>query len=140
MKAATTRKLPQDRHALELANRQMPFPVVDVVEIGIVGRARKYVSSGEAFAPAHFPGQPILPGVMIIAALVGLASAMPDPRRRGSRSLRRIRRFRFRQPVFPGDLLELEVRPVEREGDADWFEAKAFVDGELAAAGRLLLS
>ncbi len=124
--------------ALERAERLFPFPVLDRIWLGEVGRGRKYVSASEVYSTSHFPGSPILPGVAIIAALATIATAMMDDGRGGA-CLRRVRRFRFHRPVYPGDVMELFVRPLGSNGSERLFEGEAFVGETLVARGRLAL-
>jgi len=102
-----------------------PLRLVDRVlthEQGVRMVATKSVSVGEPFFVGHFPGRPVMPGVLICEALLQVgaelverASALPlgEPL-----ALRRLERARFRQPVSPGDRLELEVRALERQPEA----------------------
>jgi UDP-N-acetylglucosamine acyltransferase len=91
-----------------------PYALLDrVVEIepGRRGHARKVVSANEPYFAGHFPGVPVMPGVLLCEALAQLAAlvvaeddaAAPPPR------VREMGRARFRHPVFPGDTLELRV-------------------------------
>jgi UDP-N-acetylglucosamine acyltransferase len=91
-----------------------PYALVDrVLEIvpGRSGRARKVVSANEPYFAGHFPGLPVMPGVLLCEALAQLAAlvvAGDDPAEAPAR-LRELVRARFRHPVFPGDALELQV-------------------------------
>jgi 3-hydroxyacyl-[acyl-carrier-protein] dehydratase len=127
-----------EREVLARANRFLPFPVLDAVSLGETGKALKYVSAGEAYFAAHFPEEPILPGVLIMGALIAVGSAMCDAGL-GGPGVKRIRRFRFHRPVRPGDVLELAVRTIGSTEEGIWFAGTASVDGELVARGRFLL-
>jgi UDP-N-acetylglucosamine acyltransferase len=86
-----------------------PYLLVDrVVEVepGVRAVGVKLVSANEPYFAGHFPGHPILPGVMLCEALVQLGSALA-----GSAPLKltAVERARFRRPVAPGDALQLEV-------------------------------
>jgi 3-hydroxyacyl-[acyl-carrier-protein] dehydratase len=103
-----------------------PFLLVDRVdslsEDKIV--ARKMVTFNEPFFQGHFPGNPIMPGVLIVEALAqaGVLLAAPqvgfDPARQAIYFLA-IDKVKFRKPVIPGDALILEVVPL-RKGGAVW--------------------
>lgn len=115
------------------ADSVFAFPALDEIQIGEIGRGRKYVSAGETYSGAHFPQSPILPGVIIIGAAACIAHAMTGAPARPPR-IRRIRRFRFASPVQPGDLLEFAVM---RLGEAGRFRVEARVDDRVVAHGRL---
>ena len=105
---------------------RFPFLLVDRVdslsEDKIV--ARKMVTFNEPFFQGHFPGNPIMPGVLIIAALAqaGALLAAPqigfDPARHAIYFVA-MDKVKFRKPVVPGDALVLEVVPLRR-GGAVW--------------------
>jgi beta-hydroxyacyl-ACP dehydratase FabZ len=86
--------------------------------------ARKMVTFNEPFFQGHFPGNPIMPGVLIIEALAqaGVLLAAPqvgfDPARQAIYFVA-IDKVKFRKPVIPGDALILEVVPL-RKGGAVW--------------------
>ncbi|HEY5285285.1 MAG TPA: 3-hydroxyacyl-ACP dehydratase FabZ, partial [Polyangia bacterium] len=86
--------------------------------------ARKMVTFNEPFFQGHFPGNPIMPGVLIVEALAqaGVLLAAPqvgfDPARQAIYFLA-IDKVKFRKPVIPGDALILEVVPL-RKGGAVW--------------------
>jgi beta-hydroxyacyl-ACP dehydratase FabZ len=103
-----------------------PFLLVDRVDSLTDDRivARKMVSANEPFFQGHFPGNPIMPGVLILEALAqaGALLAAPavgfDPARQAIYFLT-IDKVKFRKPVVPGDVLVLEVVPL-RKGGAIW--------------------
>lgn len=117
-----------------------PFLLVDRVDdLGpakIV--ARKLVSANEPFFAGHFPGRPIMPGVLIIEALAqaGALLAAPlvgfDPARQGIFFMA-IDKVKFRKPVVPGDALVLEVVPLRKGGSVWKMRGEAKVDGEVVA-------
>lgn len=122
-----------------------PFLLVDrVVELvpGERIEAIKNVTVNEPFFPGHFPGRPIMPGVLIVEALAqaGGILALHTTRECTEGKLmlfRGIDRVRFRRPVTPGDQLRLHVR-VEKQRRGFWsFEAEARVDGEVATEAHL---
>ena len=122
-----------------------PFLLVDrVAEIGeerIV--ALKNVSRNEPHFNGHFPGHPVMPGVLIIEALAQAGALYAanlvkfDPEKQVIYFMA-IDKAKFRKPVVPGDQVRLEVVPL-RKGGAIWKMAgKALVDGAVAAEAEFL--
>jgi 3-hydroxyacyl-[acyl-carrier-protein] dehydratase len=123
-----------------------PFLLVDrIVEIEpekrIVGI--KNVTYNEPFFPGHFPGRPIMPGVLIVEALAQTAGvlafkSMPGEEQGKPVYFLGIDNVRFRKPVTPGDQLRLEVE-ITKHRQAIWgFKGKALVEGKLVAEAELL--
>jgi 3-hydroxyacyl-[acyl-carrier-protein] dehydratase len=123
-----------------------PFLLVDRIidlELGkrIVGL--KNVTINEPFFQGHFPGRPIMPGVLITEAMAqvgGILALMSLPEHQGNAALflLGIDKMRFRQPVVPGDQLRLIVESL-RGGKKFWkMKAQAFVDQALVAEGELM--
>jgi 3-hydroxyacyl-[acyl-carrier-protein] dehydratase len=124
-----------------------PFLLVDRVdELGpdrIV--ARKLVSRNEPHFNGHFPGHPVMPGVLIIEALAQAGALLAasvvsfDPAKQVVYFMA-IDKARFRKAVVPGDVLSLEVTPL-RKGGAIWkLRGEAKVDGAVVAEAELLAS
>ncbi len=120
-----------------------PFLLVDriiEVEPGTRAVGIKNVSAHEWFFAGHFPGNPIMPGVLIIEALaqVGAVAALSAPANRGKLGLfAGIDKVRFRRLVKPGDQLRLDVHLDRVRGSVGKATAIATVDGETAAEGQL---
>jgi 3-hydroxyacyl-[acyl-carrier-protein] dehydratase len=137
-----------DIRAIErILPHRYPFLLVDRVdELGddkIV--ARKLVSRNEPHFNGHFPGHPVMPGVLIIEALAQAGALLAahtvgfDPAKQVIYFMA-IDKARFRKPVVPGDLLMLEVVPL-RKGGAIWkMRGEAKVDGTVVAEAELLAS
>jgi 3-hydroxyacyl-[acyl-carrier-protein] dehydratase len=136
------------RAILERLPHRYPFLLVDrVLECrpGESIRALKNVTYNEPFFPGHFPGRPVMPGVMIIEALAQAAGILcfvtanvfPDERTRFY--LVAIDKARFRRPVVPGDQLLLTAQ-LERSLKGIWrFSTKALVgDQEVAQADMMI--
>ncbi|HTC16464.1 MAG TPA: 3-hydroxyacyl-ACP dehydratase FabZ [Steroidobacteraceae bacterium] len=134
---------------LERLPHRYPFLLVDrVLELhrGERIRALKNVTYNEPFFPGHFPGRPVMPGVMIIEALAQTAGILcfvsedviPDHNTRFY--FVGIDKARFRRPVVPGDQLLLEVQ-LERALKGIWrFSATAQVDGQPVANADMMLA
>jgi len=122
-----------------------PFLLIDkVVELERLKRivAVKNVSINEAFFQGHFPGKPVMPGVLILESMAQaggllLLQDIPD-REHKLLYLASMNNVKFRRPVVPGDQLRVEVDLITWKGDLCKIEAKAFVDGNLATEASLL--
>ena len=128
---------------LRMLPHRYPFLMVDrVLEIG-GGKARtiKNVSINEPFFVGHFPGNPVMPGVLIIEALAQSAAilALAELKAEGQRMfvLTGVEKARFRRPVLPGDQLEMEVAVIRNRGPLWKMSAAARVGGEIAAEAEL---
>ena len=118
-----------------------PMLLVDRVEELIPDksiRAIKAVSINESFFQGHFPGRPIMPGVLIVEALAQAAGilAVESLGLTGSGKLvyfMAIESAKFRTPVEPGCLLSLEVEFVQKRSSVCKFAGRALVNGKLAA-------
>src|SRR5215467_15533587 len=116
------------------------FLLIDrVVEIERKKRivALKNVTANEPFFAGHFPGNPIMPGVLIVEAMaqagaVLLLSEFPD-RNEKLVVFTGVERARFRRPVIPGDQLRIEVEVLAWRRIAGRMGGKVFVDGKLVA-------
>ena len=133
-----------DNQAIEaIIPHRFPFLFVDrVIEIEEGKRAVgiKNVSADEWFFRGHFPGRPIMPGVLIVEALaqVGAVAALSHPDNKGKLGLfAGIDKVRFRRQVTPGDQLRLEVTLERLRGPVGRATAVATVDGAVAAEGKL---
>jgi 3-hydroxyacyl-[acyl-carrier-protein] dehydratase len=118
-----------------------PMLLVDRVEELILDtsiRAIKAVTINEQFFQGHFPGRPIMPGVLIVEALAQAAGvlAVESLGLAGSGKLvyfMSIDAVKFRKPVEPGVLLSLEVQFIQKRSRVCKFAGKALINGELAA-------
>ncbi len=122
-----------------------PFLMVDgILEIERLKRivGVKNVSMNEDYFQGHFPGKPIMPGVLVIEALAqtgGLLLLLEVPdREKKLLYFVAVDDARFRRPVVPGEQLRLEVTVVSWRGNFCKLEGKATVNGELAAEATLM--
>ncbi len=141
-------QLPVDVNTIQtLIPHRYPFLLVDkVVELDVEGKrivAHKNVTINEPFFQGHFPGQPIMPGVLIIEALAqagGVLTQLTLGRDAQSKLfyLVKVDNVRFMKQVVPGDVLELhvQVKRVIRNMAVYYGEAK--VDGEVVAHAEVL--
>jgi 3-hydroxyacyl-[acyl-carrier-protein] dehydratase len=124
----------------ELLPHRYPFLLVDRI-IELVPRERivgiKQVSINEPFFQGHFPGAPVMPGVLVVEALaqVGAVLALREIEDRDSKLVlfTGIREARFRKPVVPGDTLTLEVTALRIGSRIQRMRGEAKVDGQLVA-------
>jgi 3-hydroxyacyl-[acyl-carrier-protein] dehydratase len=133
---------------LEILPHRYPFVLVDrVIEItrGESIRGCKMVSANEPWCQGHFPGRPIMPGVLILEALAqigGILAYASEPFD-ASTSLMYflgIDKAKFRHTVTPGDRLDLFVKIVQHRSNVWKFYGEATVDGTLCSQGELLAS
>lgn len=123
-----------------------PFLLVDrVTELKPGQRALgcKMVSINEPFFQGHFPGAPIMPGVLIVEAMAQLSGVLasvtaPESAEDGIHYLAGIDAARFKRPVVPGDRLDLESALLMQKRSLMKFACRATVDGELASEAQLL--
>lgn len=122
-----------------------PFILVDEVlemtEDSII--AQKYVREEEYYFRGHFPGMPVMPGVLVIEALAqaGAIVALSKPENRGKIALfAGIDKVRFKKSVYPGDTLRLEVRLTRQRGPIGFGEAKAYVGDKFCAGGEIMFA
>lgn len=128
-----------------LLPHRYPMLLVDrVLEIdpGVRIVGLKNVSANEQFFQGHFPGAPVMPGVLIIEAMAQCGAIlflrdMPD---RDSKLFLfgGVDKARFRKPVFPGDQLIIECRMLQRRAATVRLHGEARVDGVLVAEADLL--
>jgi 3-hydroxyacyl-[acyl-carrier-protein] dehydratase len=131
---------------MELLPHRYPFVLVDrIIEMvpdeRIVGL--KNVTINEPFFQGHFPGTPVMPGVLIIEAMAQVGGVLVySSRSAGKRKklvyFMGIDKARFRKPVVPGDQLVLEVVWTKRRGNVSKMSGKATVDGTLVAEAEVM--
>ncbi|MCQ4088134.1 3-hydroxyacyl-ACP dehydratase FabZ [Saccharibacillus sp. JS10] len=130
----------------EIIPHRPPFLLVDrilEVEPGKRAVGIKNVTVNEPFFVGHFPGYPVMPGVLIVEALaqVGSVAMMIVEENRGKLGFfAGIDNFRFRGQVTPGDTLRLEVEMTRFKGKIGKGHAVATVDGNVVAEGDMMFA
>ncbi len=123
-----------------------PFLLLDEVTEIMPGKrvvARKLVREDEWYLAGHFPGRPIMPGVLMVEAMAqaGAVAVLSEPSNAGKLALfAGINDVRFKRIVTPGDELELICELDRLRGPIGRGAATATVDGELAVKGTLLFA
>ena len=129
---------------MKLLPHRFPFLLVDrVLEIDpgkkIVGL--KNVTMNEPFFPGHFPGHPVMPGVLIVEAMAQVAAILVYSSSADNKD--KITYFvgidntKFRKPVVPGDQLRLELEVIGCRRGIYTFSGKAYVEGKLVTESEL---
>ena len=127
------------RDILSVVPHRYPFLLVDRVVRIVPGRravAVKNVTINEPFFAGHFPGTPVMPGVLIVEAMAQAAGLLFYHQCADAGTLAHlaaIDRARFRKPVVPGDQLRIEVETLRQRGRTHRVAARTLVDGQLAA-------
>ena len=116
--------------------------VIDITEkqpkeiVGRICHARKNVTGNEYFFEGHFPGQAVMPGVLILEAIAQAGalccSALKEDPPIKQLFFAGVDNVRFKKPVFPGDLLDLKVEMKKNKSSFYWGAGVALVDGEIA--------
>lgn len=125
---------------MELIPHRYPFLLIDRVKdikpdescVGI-----KNVTMNEPFFQGHFPGHPIMPGVLIVEAMAQTSAVLVGKTTGGTEDklvyFMTVDKARFRKPVTPGDVVELHITKQRNRGAVWKFNGKAMVDGKVVA-------
>lgn len=131
------------KEIMEIIPHRQPMLLIDTIEeleCGKRGVGKKCVSFNEPYFAGHFPGEPVMPGVLIIEALaqVGAVVILSCPEFKGKTAyFGAINHAKFRQKVAPGDVLLLEVEMIKQKGPIGIGKATATVNGKAAASAEL---
>jgi len=124
---------------IKILPHRYPFILIDKIEIVEPGRsltALKNVTINEPFFQGHFPGQPIMPGVLSLEVLCQAGSFLmlnqvDDPLDKNM-FFTTVEKAKFKRPITPGDQLQVEVELVKRKLNLCKFHGKCIINGKLA--------
>ncbi len=131
------------KEIMEIIPHRQPFLLIDTIEELEPGKravGKKCVTYNEPFFAGHLPGEPVMPGVLIVEALAqtGAVAILSQPEFKGKTAyFGAINNARFKQKVVPGDVLTLELEIVKQKGPVGVGSAKATVNGKVAVAAEL---
>ena len=131
------------KQIMEIIPHRQPFLLIDTIEEVEEGKravGKKCVSYNEPFFAGHFPGEPVMPGVLIIEAMaqVGAVAILSRPENKGKTAyFAGINNAKFKNKVLPGDVLELELEIIKEKGPIGIGKGTARVNGKLAASAEL---
>ena len=131
---------------INILPHRYPFMLVDRIlecddEKHIVGI--KNLTFNELFFQGHFPGEPVMPGVLQMEAMAQVAGVLLNRLFGGEGQISyfaAIDNARFRRPVVPGDQLRMEIEIIKAKPRLSKVHAKAFVDGQLVSSADLMFS
>lgn len=135
------------QEVMEFLPHRYPFLLIDRIlefESGkrIVGL--KNVTINEPFFQGHFPGHPIMPGVLLLEAMaqaggvMALKSLPPEEIKKKVLYFMSIDKAKFRKPVLPGDQVRFELDLIRQRGPVNIFKAVAVVDGGVVAEAEMM--
>lgn len=131
------------KEIMEIIPHRQPFLLIDTIEELEEGKkavGKKCVSYNEPFFGGHFPGEPVMPGVLIVEAMAqtGAVALLCKEEFKGKTAyFGGINSAKFKQKVVPGDVLMLEVEIVKQKGPIGVGIGKAYVDGRLVTQAEL---
>ena len=129
----------------EIIPHRHPFLLLDYVEdyeAGEYAVAYKCVSYREEFFAGHFPGEPVMPGILTVEALAqtGAVAILSKDENRGKTAyFGGIQKCKFKNKIVPGDKVRLETKIIKQKGPVGVGEAIASVDGKSGSPSRVNL-
>ena len=131
------------KQIMEIIPHRNPFLLIDKIESLEEGKSAvgyKNVTMNEEFFKGHFPGEPVMPGVLIVEALAqtGAVAILSKEEYKGKIAyFAGINNLKFKKKVIPGDTLKLEVEIIKQKGPIGVGKAVATVEGKIAVVGEL---
>lgn len=131
------------KEIMDIIPHRQPMLLIDTIEElepGVRAVGKKCVSYNEPYFAGHFPGEPVMPGVLIVEALaqVGAVAILSCEEFKGKTAyFGAINSAKFKKKVVPGDVLILETEMIKQKGPIGIAKAKATVDGKMAVAAEL---
>ncbi len=131
------------KEIMEIIPHRQPFMLLDTIEEltpGVKAVARKCVSYNEPYFQGHFPGEPVMPGVLIVEALAqtGAVAILSLEENKGKTAyFAAIESAKFKKKVVPGDVLVLETEIIKKKGPMGIGKATATVEGKVAVQAEL---
>lgn len=135
-------KIYQVEEIMEMLPHRYPFLLVDRLEVevpGVKGIGTKNVTMNEEFFQGHFPGNPVMPGVLQIEAMAQTAGAVVVSNIEDYKNKKfgvffmSIDGVKFRKPVKPGDQLKMHVEKIKDRGKIFVFRGECHVDGKVVS-------
>ena len=134
------------KEIMDIIPHRHPFLLVDTIdelEPGIKATGYKCITYDEPYFAGHFPGEPVMPGVLIIEALAqtgAVAMLCQDEFKGKTAYFAGISNAKFKKKVVPGDVLMLETELIKQKGPVAIARATATVDGKVAATAELTVA
>ena len=131
------------KEIMDIIPHRQPMLLIDTIEElepGVRAVGKKCVSYNEPYFAGHFPGEPVMPGVLIVEALaqVGAVAILSCEEFKGKTAyFGAINSAKFKKKVVPGDVLLLETEMIKQKGPIGIAKAKAAVDGKTAVVAEL---
>ena len=132
---------------MKLLPHRYPFLLVDRIadlQPGVSATGVKNVTINEPFFQGHFPGHPIMPGVLLLEAMaqtggvMALKSLSPEDAKKKVLYFMSIDKAKFRKPVTPGDQVRFELDLIRARGTIKSFKGIAVVDGGIVAEAEMM--
>lgn len=131
---------------MDLIPHRYPFLFVDRItelEPGVRSVGIKNVSAGEPYFSGHFPGKPVMPGVIMIESMaqVGACALLSLEKYQGAMAyLAGVDRIRFRRQVLPGDVLLISTELIKVKGGVGKARGKITCEGQIVCSGEFLFA